>query len=820
MSNPTTKASIEAFDELTSAEMPSESLSAENRTQEGAKMTNSLLDAALSYAQRGWHVLLLKPQDKTPLTRHGVKDATTSEAKIHQWWTRNPQANIGIACGPSRLVVVDVDDRKGGGESWKALKEQYAIDDDTVVSITGGGGLHYLFAAPDGVTIGNSAGKLGPGLDVRGQGGYIVAPPSSHPETGRAYAWEVNAHPDDRDPAPLPAPLIKLLAEDGEQATARAPAIPPVRIPNGQRNNTLFRYACRLRGDGLSENELLSALEALNNRCEPPLTSNELRKIASSASRYPVTSAPPRARPLGQRPSEKEAKAIVALAPSRSPDPGLRQAIKDALLRKKDGKSVPAMLRREKAGQLLLAWLGDHGGFTRSRFDDLFYFYQDGRRLFNLNTIHWKAWLYCLTGANPAGPDYPYLEVDCQVIALSAPARDIVRLAAWDGVDEVLRVSRFDGTVYVLDGETITKEPNGYHVLFDDDPLWLPYQPIWDEPGPLNWLSEFPNWDGDGETLGLGFRTWVLSLFLTELCPADKPLLGTVGEKDSGKTTLLRLTLQLLFGPLAQVEIVPNKPDAFDAAIAASHWLIYDNLDEFTPWLRDKLACLSTGGRIAYRKYYTSKEVGYIDPRCWFAFTSRTPETLRRDDLADRLLLLPVKRIQETDRTGNLDLTDQVTTMRDYWWGEVLTILNQAVASIRQGQLSTHPRMRLADWERLGRLLAHNEGHEPLWDRFCKDMLARQQDFLLEDNPIVEALDIWMEDPRNHGRELLTRELYEELTQALFGDKKPSSDWPKSVRGFGMRLAGIRSALRARYQVSWTPPEHKRQAYQFKPRGD
>lgn len=241
------------------------------------------LAAALGYAARGWHVFPLRPRGKEPATPHGCRDATADRAAIRAWWTRAPDANIGIACGPSHLVVVDLDRDKGGPDAWAGLRKRLGFDDATVTCLTGGGGVHLYFQAPDGVTVRNSAGKLGEGIDVRAEGGYVVAPPSVHPN-GSAYAWEVSAHPDDRAPAPLPAALLPLLAPTAPTAPT---AVGGDGIPEGRRNATLTSLAGSMRRQGAGEEAIRAALEEVNRaQCRPPLHAREVARIARSVARY------------------------------------------------------------------------------------------------------------------------------------------------------------------------------------------------------------------------------------------------------------------------------------------------------------------------------------------------------------------------------------------------------------------------------------------------------------------------------------------------------------------------------------------------------
>lgn len=116
---------------------------------------------------------------KHPRTEHGFHDATTDEATIHAWWARWPDANIGIRTGmESGLVVIDIDVDKGGEDSWEEFTQGHNVP-DTVEAITGSGGRHIYFQHPSDREIKSRQGIL-PGVDIRADGGYVVAPPSRH----------------------------------------------------------------------------------------------------------------------------------------------------------------------------------------------------------------------------------------------------------------------------------------------------------------------------------------------------------------------------------------------------------------------------------------------------------------------------------------------------------------------------------------------------------------------------------------------------------------------------------------------------------------
>jgi putative DNA primase/helicase len=123
---------------------------------------------------------------KHPITAHGCKDATTDPQIIEKWWTDWPDANIGLPTGGSSgLVVLDIDFRSGGLESLKALEKRKGALPATLESLTGNG-LHLFYRCPE-VLVKNRVGFL-PGIDVRGEGGYVVVPPSLH-ANGRRYEW-------------------------------------------------------------------------------------------------------------------------------------------------------------------------------------------------------------------------------------------------------------------------------------------------------------------------------------------------------------------------------------------------------------------------------------------------------------------------------------------------------------------------------------------------------------------------------------------------------------------------------------------------------
>lgn len=207
-------------------------------------MTTSLPRSALWYARHGWAVFPLRPRTKEPFSGIGVYNATTDADQVIDWWRRWPQANIGLHCGGCGVLALDLDTYKdtfaGGGLLFRS-------DEETITSLTGAGGTHLLYAMPEGRRYTNMTGGLPPGIDVRGWGGYVVLPPSTHPN-GNAYRWEVGYGPHETGLLPLPNALRSVLDEShAHTRTAGPPDSFAVRAAMATVTNVILRLDLDVR---------------------------------------------------------------------------------------------------------------------------------------------------------------------------------------------------------------------------------------------------------------------------------------------------------------------------------------------------------------------------------------------------------------------------------------------------------------------------------------------------------------------------------------------------------------------------------------------
>lgn len=245
----------------------------------------SMYDAAIEYAKKGFAVFPLKYRDKVPLTRNGCKDATTDAAQIKAWWQKYPNANIGLATGSvsQNVFVIDLDiDEDRGIDGYHSLEDwqrEHGDFPETWTAITGRGGYH-LYYRGNG-RIKNRAGIID-GVDIRGNGGYVVAPPSIH-KNGNRYEWEYS--PDEFEIAKADNNVEYFLNHD-DQKQGTAFTMPNI-VAAGQRNQMLFRFACMMQAKGASDQSVFAATMAESeSSCSPPLTEQEVKVIVSSATRY------------------------------------------------------------------------------------------------------------------------------------------------------------------------------------------------------------------------------------------------------------------------------------------------------------------------------------------------------------------------------------------------------------------------------------------------------------------------------------------------------------------------------------------------------
>jgi len=262
-------------------------------------MTQSLIDAALAYAAKGWPIVPVR-QDKTPYTTNGVMDATTDPAQIEAWWARWPRAGIALNCGAANMMVVDFDP---GHTDPKALD----LPETQLRQTTPRGGFHLFYALNEEEVVSPSVSKLAPHVDVRSFNSYVLLPPSSTPDG--VYAWSSEGKPayrtdemvrlanshrekhEDRDRWLIEADL----PENVEAATRWLQKDAKIAIEGQGGDMMAYTTAAHLKSYGVSRERAMELMwEHWNPRCDPPWHEGEYEHMELKVfNAYTYSTSPP-----------------------------------------------------------------------------------------------------------------------------------------------------------------------------------------------------------------------------------------------------------------------------------------------------------------------------------------------------------------------------------------------------------------------------------------------------------------------------------------------------------------------------------------------
>lgn len=262
------------------------------------KQRNSM-DWANHYLALGWAILpcfeisdsgvcacgdaQCRSPGKHPRVRSGVKDATTNPLLVAEWFSRWPKANLAVATGSiSGLFVVDIDPKNDGDEAFRELEREHGPLPRAIACITGSLGEHIYFQHPGG-TVRNS--PLGRGLDIRGDGGYVVVPPSLH-VSGRSYSWNVDAEPSSGSLTPAPGWLLRLFEARRTGGTSRPDSwreLVAEGVSAGGRNQAVAALAGHLLRRWVDPYVTLALVRSWNaTKNNPPLPDDELTRTVAS----------------------------------------------------------------------------------------------------------------------------------------------------------------------------------------------------------------------------------------------------------------------------------------------------------------------------------------------------------------------------------------------------------------------------------------------------------------------------------------------------------------------------------------------------------
>src|SRR3989338_1219657 len=487
----------------------------------------------------------------------------------------------------------------------------------------------------------------------------------------------------------------------------------------------------------------------------------------------------------------------------------LEDNIKEEIIKLRDSRQKDFKIN-QAVSKLILFDIKKRGYFCKTDTDEYYYFYQPERKLYDLcelaNTKIYTL-IHDLYGLNPIENVSKFVAAELiNEAARNGKNTEIYRFAYYESRTQTLYISRFDGTVYRLNGTAINEVSNGEDgVLFKDGEICKPYQLV-ELPQEKNYLRRFLidpiNFATSSDVQltpneqKMVWQLYIYSLFFESLLKT-KPILVFLGVKGSGKSSSLRWLLKTLFGKDADLMVIAkDKPDSIRSTVTNNYLVGLDNVDTGIPWLNDLLAAITTGAVITLRELFTTNKEIRFRPRCFITMTARTPK-FRRDDVVDRIILLLVQRL-ESNKPEN-KLLSEIESARDAIWSELIHDLNNIVQCLRSNKDAPLTQFRIADWADLCWRIADSQGLGIEFQSILKKMTKQQSEFLFEEDPLLPALDSWLDEESNNGRSITTGELYNELQQCCI---KLNIRWSyNNSVSLGKRLQNVLTNLKMFFEV-------------------
>jgi hypothetical protein len=752
---------------------------------------DEVYQAAVRYVKRGWSVFPLWPWSKQPLVSSWApyQNRLPSMDELVAWWhpeMGNPDSNIALVTGRlSGIVSLDID----GAEGEKSIAGKELPRTPCFESRPGH--RQYLFAHP-GQEVRNFEDKL-PDVDFRGDGGYCLLPPSTHPK-GTRYVWIVS--PDECEPAPLPGWVLELAKR---KKTDDLADLVDLLVPHWtvhQRHSLaigLAGYLVKLEWPWPLMRELLSQIAKATDDEEE---ADRLKTVETTFRRLeegkPI---------IGYQRLEE----ILPVAVLEKLELLAKRVIIPALMRRVDvwrRRKLPPFERRRGIARTVSEELGRSGRFIRTQGGELFWFSDEEHALYPIPSAALNALLNESFGLNSVETETKYTLEHLRAHTLrQGELAEVSQLARWDREGGVLYIYAGGGRVWRLDGTEIKEITNGDGVFFLPELGFEPFEPNWAVPHDPRSVLVGDIAFARGERCNLSpaqqaavFWTWFLSLFFEEELPT-KPILTLCGEKGGGKSLTQRRLAWLLYGPQGDAQGGIQDRDDFTALVTNRRYVILDNLEYAPPWLPDELSRLATGYTITKRQLYTTNTLVTFKPRSFVALNAVLPPF---EDTAtiDRFLILHLSKRKRLTPESMLERA--ILSARNEIWAGLLAELNRLIPFVRtEPQPTPH---RMADFADLGRRIAIAEGHEKEWTKLLDGLELGKHHLALANSDITDFMEEWLKDPTASRKEGWTSaQLYHAFQEIAHekGWRMPA----KNVKSLGRQISSLSSALEAIYGI-------------------
>ena len=752
-------------------------------------------DAALALARRGFPVFPVhfvrddgrcscgaadcKNPAKHPITSAGCLDATTTETTIVNWWTANPGANVAVATGrKAGVFVIDVD-----GDDLLIAELERGIGKFTGGPCSSTGrGRHLWFQYPNGSSIKNAAKVQGWDIDVRGDGGYVIVPPSIH-HSGRQYCWEVELNGSLPD---APQAVLEWLAKSssGKTMTARGDLDSAPGVAEGERHKTLVEYVGRHFAYGESGSIVLGKAVGWGRKCHPPIDDSEIGRVVqdieakhrAQQSRRPAGAE----RPKAGNPKRSQAASLVDLAVGvelfHNPEgvcfatfeqnghqetwPIRSGAFRQWLARRywNQQKNTPGAQAIADATVVLEG----HALFDG---DELPVFVRVASDVSDtpvtMGVTQKNAFLSRRDVCDISDAKLP-THSNGIVIDLGGADWRAVRItsAGWDIVDR-------HGVKF--------RRPRGIRPL-----------PVPERGGSAQLLQGLLNVRTDDWPL---VAAWVIGAMRPS---GPYPILDLIGEAGSAKSSTARVLRYFTDPNKAPLRREPR--NEHDLVIAAHNsWVVtLDNLSRVPPWLSDGLCRLSTGGGFSTRKLYADDEEQIFNVTRPVIING-IEELAIRGDLVDRTLQVSLERIDDADRMPESEYWADVQRHAPQIFGGFLDAVAAALRNQESTSLDRLPRMAdFAIWATAGEPTL---GLKPgAFLAAYERSAATANETVLESSAVGRAIVNLIENKKLWNG--TSSELLAEVSQIASDADRKEKSWPNNSRSMSNRLRRIAPNLR------------------------
>lgn len=712
----------------------------------------SVIPVGMDQEKKGWKKPYIdwKPyQTKLP-----------TESEVRNWWGRWPDARVGIVTGTiSGLVAVDIDPHKGGSTNGVDLPI-------TLVSNTGGGGWHYIYKHPKKRLIPNTTNWPIHGVDIRGDGGFIVAPPSVH-LSGKRYEWEI-----DFDPI-LIAPCPKWLMEHGSNKPHAIELLNGV--SEGGRNDAASRVIGLIlselpKGDWLSHG-WKQTLD-WNNNNHPPLTETELKNVFQSiASREERQRADENATDENRIQQSNTWKGRVA-----------RALMEDSNM----------SLYHDEAGR----------AYAKYKRDDHWELWPCGSEEFRL----WISYYCFQKRRTPASSN----DINDITTIISAKAKFEgtqiqPNLRTGQGTDECfyydLASKNWDSVKISSQGWKIEQDSPVFFRRFSH----TSEQMVPDTRGDLCKMLEFINLKGDENQLL--YLCYLVSSFIPDI---QHPILLLSGGKGSAKSTFTDLTKAIVDPSALNRLSFPKKYDEL-AMVLSQNWMVsFDNVSQIDDWLSDALCKACTGEAFSKRRLYTDEDPIIVSYKRSVLINGLNVPA-EKADLLDRILLFATEPIPKNQRKSERELIAAFKQALPSILGGIFDTLSKAMK--HRKDVPTHNLCRLADFDLWGRAIAIALGYTAEdFIRALEVNISRQNEEAVRQSVVATAIVEFMEKqfaPWEGTASLLL----ERLGLVAMGMKIDTGEktWPKTPAMLSRRLNEVAgNLLEEQIKISFTHDGKKR----------